>query len=133
MYNFIFSHIFFKTSVPKQSPFGFRIFKNIKTKQFETSISINPWTTLDDIVKSWSYIVKESYPEHIGKNKPWELFDYEFDIYQEYRKARRYKQNSGDKRAITAIVKSNLSEKCGSITENKILLTYKKVKKILFN
>lgn len=113
LHEFMIHHVFFGKTKYLEPPIEVVHKRNEKTNKMELFVKILPWTTRDDIVKEWKFIEEnqEYYPEHIRKNKPWEFFERDYDIYQAYEKAKKMKKETGNKQRIDQIARSLLGDK----------------------
>lgn len=69
--------------------------RNKKTKQAELFIQIFGHTKKEDIEKNWDFITRDQkqLPDYIGKNKKWESYDRDIEIYTLYKKLHTKKRD----------------------------------------
>lgn len=72
-----------------------RWIRNKKTDQMELFIQILGHTKKEDVEKNWDFIVRDQkqLSGYVGKNKKWESFDRDIEIYTLYKKLRTKKRD----------------------------------------
>lgn len=95
-HDFLERHIFFGRDYYPTSLFRISWIRNEKLKKMELFVQIEPHTKLADIQEYWSQIVEEQkrFPNFSGKNKAWEDFERDLEVYNLYKKLK----GSGSKR-----------------------------------
>lgn len=99
--------------------------RNSKTDKWEVYLKLEPHTKLEHIEKFWDRVDMQLklLPDYVGKNKPWETFERDQEIYKAYKKvtkelADKRKQGELEKRCLDELVWLHLKEKNSLRFEN---------------
>lgn len=95
--DFLEHYFFYGKTEYSTSLFAISFKRNEKTDEFELFVRIYGHTKKEDIVRDWEWIAQEQkrLKDYVGKNKAWETFNRDMEIYDLYKALR---EESGKKR-----------------------------------
>ncbi len=114
--DFLERHIFFNKDTYFTPLFSINWIRNKKTNKMELFVKLNGHTRKEDLINGWDFIAKEQkdLPDYTGKNKKWENFKRDNEIYELYlklRKKRNFKRAQKDESAIDAMIYQEIRKK----------------------
>ncbi len=133
--DFLERYIFFGRTGYPTPHFYVTLKRNQKTQELELFIRILGHTKKEDIVKGWAQISKEQkhLKNYIGKNKEWETFERDIEIYDHYKKIKdsMKTERSADLQAVDMKIFIKLHKKWPELTTVSIRTIVTKTKKRL--
>lgn len=131
--NFLESYFFFGRKEYSESPFVIRFVRDPKTRELEMFIQIFGHTKQGDIAREWNWIAKEQkiLPDFKAKNKEWETFERDIEIYDLYKTLKSSSKECYSPRGIDFEIFCQLHERWPRLSVNSIRAIVAKAKKRL--
>ncbi len=132
--DFLEYHIFYGHDEYLTAPFSLTWKRNSKTRKLELFIRLSGHTKKEDIIKHWDWIAQEqkSLPDYVGKNKEWNSFERDMEIYSQYKALKDpaiKRRNHGN--SLDAKLWADLSKRWPELTMSNIRSIVAKTRKRL--